>query len=270
MTKKVCIALLSSLLATSGMIAQPSPKPLILTGPAEYYIQGISPNGVWAYGTYLTGSGEGYAFRWNLQNNKIELLSAGSSTSNPTGISNDGTVAGFRKDNTVVPNGAYVRSGEFWKNGKWNRLPNPITGKDDCYDGDLGLNINCITPDSRFLGGTSMYNDVVVWKNEELDWTSKSGYTCSASCISPDGQMLGGWSYDPTGEEQRLPILWRKGQDPIWLKHQPIGSSSVLIHATSFPTTANGCCIGAVITRLEMTRTRLHSMDCTIWKKVKL
>ena len=227
MTKKVCIALLSSLLATSGMMAQPSPKPLILTGPAEYYIQGISPNGVWAYGTYLTGSGEGYAFRWNLQNNKIELLSAGSSTSSPTGISNDGTVAGFRKDNTIVPNGAYVRSGEFWKNGKWNRLPNPITGKDDCYDGDLGLNINCITPDSRFLGGTSMYNDVIVWKNEELDWTSKSGYTCSASCISPDGQMLGGWSFDPTGEEQRLPILWRKGQDPIWLKHQPICSSSV-------------------------------------------
>ena len=239
MKKKVYIALLSSLLATSGMKAQTSsPKPLVLIGPVEYYIQGISQNGVWAYGTYLTSSNASYAFRWNLKNNKIELLSAGNSTSKPYGISNDGSVPGSRKDNTIVPNGAYVESGEYYKDGQWNRLPNPITGKDDLYESDLGLRLHGISPDGHYLGGTSMFNDVIVWKDGVMDWTSKSGYTCVASCVSPDGQMLGGWSYDPTGLQQRLPMLWKKGQDPIWLKHAPIGGNSVF--NTCYQFTSNG------------------------------
>ena len=236
--KKVYIALLSSLLAASGMMAQSGAKPLILTGPVEYYIKGVSANGEWAYGTYVTASGGGYGFRWNLRNNKIELVSAGNFTSEPTGISNEGVLVGYRKDNTVVPNGAYVKSGEFWENGTWNRLPNPITGKDVFYEGDLGLNINCISPDGQFLGGTSQYNDVIVWKDKKMDWTAQTGYTCVASCISSDGQMLGGWSYEPIEQDQRIPVLWKKGQDPIWLKHAPI--SGISVFNTCYQFSGNG------------------------------
>ena len=235
--KKLFISLLA-IFAAGYTHAQSASKPLILKGAAGYCIKGISPNGKWAYGTYATNSGAGYGFRWNLPNNKIELVSAGDYTSELTGISNDGSLVGYRKDNTVVPNGAFVKAGEFWKDGKWDRYSNPITGKDVFYNNDLGLNINCISPDGQFLGGTSQYNDVIVWKDNKMDWTAQTGYKCVASCISSDGQMLGGWSYEPIEKDQRIPVLWKKGQAPIWLKHAPI--SGITVFNTCYQFSTNG------------------------------
>lgn len=228
--KKTLIPLLA-IFAAGYAMAQSASKPLILTGAAEYYIKGVSPNGKWAYGTYLTYDNRGYGFRWNLRNNKVELLGAGDVTNEPTGISNDGTIVGYYQSNAMVPNGAYVKTSGFWKNGAWDRYPNPIAGVDVTDKENNGtLKINAISPDSHYMAGTSAYSDVVVWKDGVFDWTAKTGYTCVADCVSPDGQMVGGWSYEPIEKDQRMPVLWKKGSDPIWLKHAPVN------HATSYNT----------------------------------
>lgn len=226
--KRLFISLLA-IFAAGYTHAQSANKPLILRGVAEYYIKGLSPNGEWAYGTYITYDNDGYGFRWNLRNNKIELLSSDKVTSEPTCISNDGTVVASYKANDVAKNGAYVAAGGFWKDGGWHRYANPIAGYDllNVYS-ELALKMRGgISPDGQFMAGTNNYTDVVVWKDGTFDWTSKTGFTSAAYCISPNGKMVGGWSYEPIEKDQRVPVLWEKGKDPVWLKHAPINGSSL-------------------------------------------
>ena len=205
--------------------AQNPANPLLYVGSAEYYIKGISQNGEWAFGTYLAYDNSTYGFRWDLKNNKIELLGTNKLTNDPTGISNDGVLVGYYNDNTIVENGAYVKVGGYWENGQWKRLSNPLTGSDALdEENELTLAINCISPDGHWMGGTDNFKNVIVWKDGVMDWSSKTGFTCSSYCISADGQMAAGWSY-MNDDSSRTPVLWRKGQNPVWLAHSTTGAS---------------------------------------------
>ena len=120
--KKVYVPLFMAMIAAGSVWAQTPTKPLVLTGNAEYYLKGVSRNGEWAYGAYLNYNDQAFGFRWNLKNNKIEMLSRGAVTSEPSGISTDGSLPGFFLDNTVVKNGAYVHNEGVYKNGKWTTM----------------------------------------------------------------------------------------------------------------------------------------------------
>lgn len=235
--KKVYVTLLTSVLTMSGAVAQTASKPLVLTGLPEYYVKGISADGKWAYGEFLNYNEQGYGFRWNLANDNVELLGGGNVTNEPSGISNTGVLVGEYKNNKVVKNGAYVTTGGYWQNGAWHRVDNPIEGVDLLDDMmQVTLQVNGISPDGHYMGGTSNFKDILVWKDGKLDWQSKTGYTNVAYCISADGQMAAGWSYDGESLDQRMPVIWRKGKDPIWPAHAPVQAYTFMQTCYNFST----------------------------------
>ena len=221
--KKVYVTLLASTLAMGNVMAQTSTKPLILTGLPEYYVKGLSADGQWAYGEFLNYNDEGYGFRWNLRNDKVELLGGGYTTNEPTGISNTGVLVGAFKDNKIVPNGAYVETGGYWQDGAWHRVANPIAGAAQLTDDMFStLKVSGITPDGHYMVGANSYKDILVWKDGVLDWQSTTGFTGVAGCLSADGQMAAGWSYEAVNGDQRMPVIWFKDKEPLYLEHAPV------------------------------------------------
>ena len=229
--KIIYIPLFAAMMATAPAMAQN--KPLILTGQAEYYLKGISPNGEWAYGAYINYNNQAYGFRWNLKNNKIEMLSRGSQESEPTGISNNGVLAGFFYDNTIVPNGATVHNEGLWKDGHWVSVETPagvnVMGTDRTSQPfSVANGVNGVSLNGQYAAGEVNYTQVVVWKDGKIDWSTKhnNGSICRSYCVTNDGNILGGWGY-PTNTDERIPTIWKRNGQVITL---PVGRYSPIMH----------------------------------------
>lgn len=224
--KKVYVPLFMAMIAAGSVWAQTPTKPLVLTGHAEYYLKGVSRNGEWAYGAYLDYNDQAFGFRWNLKNNKIEMLSRGAVTSEPSGISNDGSLPGFFLDNAVVKNGAYVHNEGLYKNGKWT--PMNVSGIPTISSDRSGTtlsvnwNVSAISNDGKHVGGACADKRLTVWNADgTIDWQAENDNYIRVYCLSDDGTMASGWRYQGL-DETRMPFLWKKDGTRIDL---PVGET---------------------------------------------
>lgn len=188
---------------------------LVLRTPREYQIMYVSANGKWATGVYYDDSYNPYAFRWNLESGKIELLST-LDYSLPSGISDEGVVAGKFNSTDITANGAPVLAAGYYDNS-WHTLP--FKGK---FIGgtEMGTSIGAgmsggISPDGKWIGG-SIYADnnlrPVIWHNGEFYKDLFDGCWGVPACISPDGNHMAGWKYIEEGSlSTRYACVWLDG-----------------------------------------------------------
>ncbi len=202
----LCIVLTSlSAFADKGTI--------VLRTPQEYQIMYISANGKWATGVYYDYSYNPYAFRWNLESGKIEMLSA-LEVSIPSGISDNGVVAGKFSSTEITPNGSPVQTPGYYDT-KWHTLPiiGTFTGGSELGQSLGGGMTGGISPDGRWMAGSMNTNGSlrpVVWKDGEFYKDLSDGCYGVPYCISPDGQDVAGWKYTEKGAmATRYAAIWR-------------------------------------------------------------
>ncbi len=202
----LCIVLTSlSAFADKGTI--------VLRTPQEYQIMYISANGKWATGVYYDYSYNPYAFRWNLESGKIELLSS-LEVSVPSGISDDGVVIGQFSSTEITGNGAPVSAVGYYDN-KWHTLPfvGTFIGGSEMGQSLGGGISGGISPDGKWMAGSLNSNGAlhpVVWHNGEFYKNLWDGCYGVPYCISPDGQSVAGWKYIEKGAmATRYAAVWR-------------------------------------------------------------
>ena len=173
----------------------------------------ISANGKWATGVYYDYGMNPYAFRWNLESGKIEMLSS-LEVSIPSGVSDNGVVVGTFSSTEITSNGSAISAVGYYDN-KWHTLP--FVGK---FNGgsEMGQRMGGgvsggISPDGQWIAGSLNNNGnlhPVVWKNGEFHKDLWDGFYGVPYCISPDGQSVAGWKYTGTGNlETRYAAVWR-------------------------------------------------------------
>lgn len=209
--KKVYYPLLAALLSAGPIWAQTGP--LVLVGPPEYYMKGLSANGEWAYGAYVPGNSS-YGFRWNVKNNKIEMLSNGNRTCEPSGIANNGTVVGFFSDDQLLPNGANIHNEGYW-DGKWHTVDMPegapvLDPDDGGSTKSVSNNVAGISINGQYMAGDSKGDKAIVWKDGKILWTAHypNGGFDRGYCVSNDGSMIGGWAYRNQNDQERRPVIY--------------------------------------------------------------
>lgn len=173
----------------------------------------ISANGKWATGVYYDYSYNPYAFRWNLESGKIELLSS-LEESIPSGVSDNGVVAGKFSSTEVTTNGAAVLTPGYYDT-KWHTLPlvGIFNGGSEMGQSLGGGMTGGISPDGRWMAGSMNTNGSlrpVVWKDGEFYKDLSDGCYGVPYCISPDGQNVSGWKYIEKGAmATRYAAVWR-------------------------------------------------------------
>ncbi len=229
--KKVYYPLLAALLSAGPIWAQTGP--LVLVGPPEYYMKGLSANGEWAYGAYVPGNSS-YGFRWNVKNNKIEMLSNGNRTCEPSGIANNGTVVGFFSDDQLLPNGANIHNEGYW-DGKWHTVDMPegapvLDPDDGGSTKSVSNNVAGISINGQYMAGDSKGDKAIVWKDGKILWTAHypNGGFDRGYCVSNDGSMIGGWAYRNQNDQERRPVIYLKDGSVVDL---PVGERlSPIVH----------------------------------------
>lgn len=186
---------------------------IVLRTPQEYQIMYISANGKWAAGIYYDYSYNPYAFRWNLESGKIELLSS-LEVSIPSGISDNGVVTGKFSSTEVTPNGAAIQTPGYYDT-KWHALPivGTVNGGSEMGQSLGGGMSGGISPDGRWMAGSMNTNGSlrpVVWKDGQFYKDLWDGCYGVPYCISPDGQDVAGWKYIERGAmATRYAAIWR-------------------------------------------------------------
>lgn len=209
-------------------------KPMVLTTYAGYYVTGISPNGKWAVGYYTGGDETHYGFRWNLTNNKIELLSSGSVESEGNAISNDGVVACNYLDTEATQNGAPANSGGWW-NGQFHHIQTIGDAYASSRDGNTRA--LSISGNGTWLGGASINGNgkrvATVWNNGQIAWTAQEDVVSRAFCVSNDGKMAAGWSTPKSAGGGWVATLWREGEAATYLSDATMGAPWYVARAFS-------------------------------------
>lgn len=186
---------------------------LVLRTPKEYQIMYISANGKWATGVYYDYSYNPYAFRWNLESGKIEMLSS-LEVSVPAGISDDGVVIGQFSSTEITSNGSAVSAVGYFDT-KWHTLPfvGSFKGGSEMGQSLGGGMPGGITPDGKWMTGALNSDGAlhpVVWHNGEFYKDLYDGCYGRPNCISPDGQSISGWKYVEKGAmATRYAAIWR-------------------------------------------------------------
>lgn len=181
----------------------------IITTPQWYQVFAISPNGKWACGIYSDYNSAERAFRWNIETDEIELLSA--EESGAYDISDDGVVCGTFKDNKALANGAPVSMAGYYKDGDWHSLEMP--------EGNIvrGYSYGGITTDGHYMSGTVIFDNKDNGLYKSYIWDLQDGgkivrqlnaqYNAITYCISPDGKSAAGWAYTRPGGNRNA-VYW--------------------------------------------------------------
>lgn len=173
----------------------------------------ISANGKWAAGVYYDYSYNPYAFRWNLESGKIEMLSS-LNFSLPSGISDEGVVAGQFYSSEITNNGSTVFAPGYFDT-KWHTLPfvGTYIGGTEMGQSLGGGMSGGISPDGKWMAGALNNNGnlhPVIWHNGEFYKDLYDGCYGVPYCISPDGQSIAGWKYIEEGSMgTRFAAIWR-------------------------------------------------------------
>lgn len=164
------------------------------------HLTGMSPNGRYVCGYVLVG-GTPVGFTWDITSGKSEMISTQYNCS-PTGISNDGTICGWRDDIDPVT-GESVSTSEtdlFWgyfHDGVWTRQPRGITAKG-------------ITGDNRIFG--SYKGSPAVYDIATETMTTYSGGKGVINCMSADGTVAAGYI---TVDGRKTPVYWTSADDNV-------------------------------------------------------
>ena len=207
--------LLAFCLVVTAMSMMAEKGTLVLRTPREYQVMYISANGKWATGVYYDYMYTPYAFRWNLESGEINLLS-NIESSLPSGISNDGVVAGQYASHDLAPNGAAIETPGYYDT-RWHTLPmnGQFIGGSE-FGMSMGGGISGgISPDGHWMGGASFIEGSmhpIIWKDGQVDKDLWDGTEGVPYCISSDGKHIAGWKYvhgDSYGT--RYACVWRDG-----------------------------------------------------------
>lgn len=202
--------LMGATAALLGLSALPSgaTNAVFMHSPMGYQIIGMSPNGKWACGVYSDAMLTPYAFRWNLESGKIEMLGT-TAESIAWAIADDGTIAGNFSDATALGNGAPVQMPGYHRDGKWHAVEKP----EGLITDGLGYGIS---QDGRYLSGSIEINGIFtpfIWEDGQIYRNLNTGKDAMPYCISPDGQSAAGWSM----QYNRTSVYWPYGADPVYL-----------------------------------------------------
>ena len=163
-------------------------------------LTGMSPNGRFVCGYTDTG-GTPMSFIWDLTSGKSEFIST-QYYSRPSGISNDGTISGWRVDVDPVTGETISTSDEtlfygYCQNGEWTRQPS-------------GMTVMGITSDNVLYGS---YNGRPATYNikTKTPMTYHGGKGC-LNCVSADGKTFGGYV---VVNGKTTPAYWVGNTDPV-------------------------------------------------------
>lgn len=185
--------------------------------PGSYQIMAVSPNGLWACGAFVDGSGNPYGFRWNLSSGSIEMLSV-DGTSIGWDVADDGTVSGQFCDSSVLPNHAPIEFPGYYRDGKWHSVERP---SDSVIDG-VGA---AITPDGQYMTGALLIDGIykpVIWKDGKISRIIDCKNHAIAYAISPDGQSAAGY----LTQKNRTNCYWPASGDPVLFEDSPTHSQT--------------------------------------------
>lgn len=143
-------------------------------------LTGMSSNGRFVCG-YTDASGTPRAFIWDITSGKSQFIST-SYFSRATGVSNDGTICGWRVEVNPVTGESTSSTNEtlfygYYQNGEWKRQPEGMT-----VIGISGENVLF----GSYKGNPATY-DI---KTQEI--TTYPGGNGSLNCVSADGHVFGG------------------------------------------------------------------------------
>ncbi len=163
-------------------------------------LTGMSPNGRFVCGYTDTG-GTPMSFIWDLTSGKSEFVST-QYYSRPSGISNDGTISGWRVEVDPLTGETISTSDEtlfygYCQNGEWTRQPK-------------GMTVMGITCDNVLYGSFNSRPATYNTKTKAL-MTYHGGKGC-LNCVSADGNTFGG--YVLVGSK-KTPAYWVGNTDPV-------------------------------------------------------
>lgn len=178
---------------------------MILTTPEDWesvYLTGMSPNGRFVCGYTDTG-GSPMAFIWDITSGKGEFVST-QYYSRATGISNDGTICGWRVEVDPVTGESISTSDEtlfygYYQNGEWMRQP-----KDMTVMGISGDNV---------LYGSYKSNPATYDLKTQAIQVYPGGKGC-INCMSADGSVMAG-NLNVNGKQ--TPAYWTGNTDPVMI-----------------------------------------------------
>lgn len=164
------------------------------------FLTGMSPNGRFVSG-YTDTNGTPMAFVWDITSGKGEFVST-NYYSRTTGVSNDGTICGWRVDVDPVTGETISTSDEtlfygYYQNGTWTRQPE-------------GMKVSGITGDNILYGSSNGKPATYNINTKELTLFSKEDG--SIDCANADGSTYCGHIYK--GGRQ-VPSYWHKAGSPI-------------------------------------------------------
>lgn len=176
---------------------------MLLRTPEEWenvFLTGMSPNGRFVCGYTDTG-GTPMAFVWDITSGKGEFVST-NYYSRPYGVSNDGTICGWRVDVDPVTGETISTSDEtlyygYFQNGVWTRQPKNMV-------------VTGITGDNILFGSYNGKPATCNIKTKEIFiYATEKG---SIDCVSGDGSTFGG---QVVKNGKRQPAYWLKAGTPI-------------------------------------------------------
>ncbi len=176
---------------------------IVLRTPEEWenvYLTGMSPNGRFASG-YTDTDGTPMGFIWDIISGKGEFIST-QYYSRATGVSNDGTICGWRVEIDPNTGEAISTSDEtlfygYYRNGKWTRQP-------------IGMTVVGISADNVLYGS---YNGKPATYNIATQKiTTYTGGNGSINCMSSNGSILAG---QLVIDGRRQPAYWTGDAAPV-------------------------------------------------------
>lgn len=176
---------------------------IVLRTPEEWenvYLTGMSPNGRYVSG-YTDTDGTPMGFVWDITSGKGAFLST-QYYSRAMGVSNDGTVCGWREEIDPVTGERVSTSDEtlfygYYRNGEWTRQPNGMTVK-----GISGANVLYGSYNSK----PATYNTAT------KKMTTYGGGNGCINCMNYDGSVLAGHL---TVNGRRQPAYWTAIDQPV-------------------------------------------------------
>lgn len=165
---------------------------ILLRTPEEWesvILTGLSPNSRYVCG-YVLSAGTPLSFIWDTNSGKGEFIST-SYNNYVTGVSNDGTVCGWRLD--VDPITGEISDSEllygYYHEGTWTRQP-------------AGMTVEGITGDNRLFGSHNGKPAVYDTNTQEMTYYTGTG---SIKCANGDGTILAGYV---TSQGKKVATYW--------------------------------------------------------------
>lgn len=176
---------------------------LVLRTPEEWesvYLTGMSPNGRFVSG-YTDAGGTPMGFVWDITSGKSEYLST-QYFSRTNGVSNDGTICGWREDIDPVTGESISDSDEtlyygYFRIGEWTRQPS-------------GMTVKGITGENVLYGTFNGYPATYDISTKEV--TTYSGGKGCLNCVSADGNTFAGML---SVNGKLSPAYWVGNTDPV-------------------------------------------------------